>query len=97
LPWATARPARPTTKAAASSRRAHRPPTNRLVSLDDTAVGTLMGALLGNVTFEGWAARFSYRMLYRAHQRALHGSLRAMILWISDLLTRRTRPRLKLH
>jgi NADH dehydrogenase len=68
-----------------------------LVSLDDTAVGTLMGALLGNVTFEGWAARFSYRMLYRSHQRALHGSFRAMILWISDLLTRRTRPRLKLH
>lgn len=68
-----------------------------LVSLDDTAVGTLMGALLGNVTFEGWAARMSYRMLYRSHQRALHGSLRAMALWISDFLARRTRPRLKLH
>lgn len=68
-----------------------------LVSLDDTAVGTLMGALLGNVTFEGWAARMSYRMLYRSHQRALHGSFRAMMLWISDLLGRRTRPRLKLH
>lgn len=68
-----------------------------LVSLDDTAVGTLMGALLGNVTFEGWAARFSYRMLYRSHQRALHGSFRALILWASDILTRRTRPRLKLH
>lgn len=68
-----------------------------LVSLDDTAVGTLMGALLGNVTFEGWAARMSYRMLYRSHQRALHGSFRAMMLWITDLLGRRTRPRLKLH
>ncbi|MEE4329322.1 MAG: NAD(P)/FAD-dependent oxidoreductase [Wenzhouxiangella sp.] len=68
-----------------------------LVSLDDTAVGTLMGALLGNVTFEGWAARMSYRMLYRSHQRALHGTFRAMMLWISDLIGRRTRPRLKLH
>jgi NADH dehydrogenase len=68
-----------------------------LVSLDDTAVGTLMGALMGNVNFEGWAARFSYRMLYRSHQRALHGSLRALTLWISDLIGRRTRPRLKLH
>ncbi|NBD95717.1 MAG: FAD-dependent oxidoreductase [Gammaproteobacteria bacterium] len=68
-----------------------------LVSLDDTAVGTLMGALLGNVTFEGWAARMSYRMLYRSHQRALHGSFRAMTLWVSDLIGRRTRPRLKLH
>jgi len=68
-----------------------------LVSLDDTAVGTLMGALLGNVTFEGWAARMSYRMLYRSHQRALHGSFRAMMLWLTDLIGRRTRPRLKLH
>ncbi len=68
-----------------------------LVSLDDTAVGTLMGALLGNVTFEGWAARMSYRMLYRSHQRALHGSFRALVLWGSDLIGRRTRPRLKLH
>jgi len=68
-----------------------------LVSLDDTAVGTLMGALLGNVTFEGWTALVSYRWLYRSHQRALHGSFRALMLWISDLLGRRTRPRLKLH
>ena len=68
-----------------------------LVSLDDTAVGTLMGALMGNVNFEGWAARMSYRMLYRQHQRALHGSFRALVLWISDLIGRRTRPRLKLH
>jgi NADH dehydrogenase len=68
-----------------------------LVSLDDNAVGTIMGALLGNVTFEGWAARFSYRMLYRSHQRALHGWFRAMMLWTADLLSRRTRPRLQLH
>ncbi len=68
-----------------------------LVSLDDTAVGTLMGALMGNVNFEGWAARMSYRMLYRQHQRALHGSFRLIVLWISDLISRRTRPRLKLH
>ncbi|NKI36334.1 NAD(P)/FAD-dependent oxidoreductase [Wenzhouxiangella sp. XN79A] len=68
-----------------------------LVSLDDTAVGTLMGALMGNVNFEGWAARFSYRMLYRSHQRALHGSFRTLVLWISDIIGRRTKPRLKLH
>jgi NADH dehydrogenase len=68
-----------------------------LVSLDDTAVGTIMGALLGNVTFEGWTALVSYRWLYRSHQRALHGSFRALMLWVSDLLGRRHRPRLKLH
>lgn len=68
-----------------------------LVSLDDNAVGTIMGALLSNVTFEGWAARMSYRWLYRSHQRALHGTFRALTLWISDLVSRRTRPRLNLH
>lgn len=68
-----------------------------LVALDDTAVGTLMGSLLGRVTFEGWAARISYRMLYRSHQRALHGTFRALMLWATDLIARRTRPRLKLH
>jgi len=68
-----------------------------LVGLDDTAVGTLMGALLGNVTFEGWTARLSYRWLYRDHQRALHGPFKALMLWLSDLVSRRTRPRLKLH
>lgn len=68
-----------------------------LVNVHDSAFGTLMGALLGRVTIEGWFARVSYRWLYRAHQRALHGSLRALMLLLSDLVSRRTRPRLKLH
>lgn len=68
-----------------------------LVNVHDSAFGTLMGALLGRVTIEGWFARVSYRWLYRAHQRALHGSVRALMLFLSDLVSRRTRPRLKLH
>ncbi len=68
-----------------------------LVNVHDSAFGTLMGALLGRVTIEGWFARVSYRWLYRAHQRALHGSVRALMLLLSDLVSRRTRPRLKLH
>lgn len=68
-----------------------------LVNVHDSAFGTLMGALLGRVTIEGWFARVSYRWLYRAHQRALHGSLRSLTLLLSDLVSRRTRPRLKLH
>jgi len=68
-----------------------------LVNVNDSAFGTIMGALLGNVTIEGWFARFSYRWLYRSHQRALHGSRRALMLFLSDLVSRRTRPRLKLH
>ncbi len=68
-----------------------------LVNLSDSAFGTLMGSLLGRVTIEGWFARVSYRWLYRDHQRALHGPVRAMMLFMSDLVSRRTRPRLKLH
>lgn len=68
-----------------------------LVNLSDSAFGTIMGALLGNVTIEGWFARVSYRWLYRAHQRALHGPVRALLLLLGDVLSRRTRPRLKLH
>jgi len=68
-----------------------------LVNVNDSAFGTLMGALLGSVTIEGWFARVSYRWLYRAHQRALHGTLRACMLFITDFVSRRTRPRLKLH
>ncbi len=67
------------------------------MSVHDSAFGTLMGALLGRVTIEGWFARLSYRWLYRAHQRALHGPARALMLLLSDMVTRRTRPRLKLH
>ena len=68
-----------------------------LVNVSDSAFGTLMGALLGSVTIEGWFARMSYRWLYRAHQRALHGTLRAAMLFVTDFVSRRTRPRLKLH
>jgi NADH dehydrogenase len=68
-----------------------------LVNVHDSAFGTVMGALLGNVTIEGWFARVSYRSLYRAHQRALHGTVRAATMFFSDVVSRRTRPRLKLH
>lgn len=68
-----------------------------LVNVHDSAFGTLMGSLLGQVTIKGWFARLSYRSLYRAHQRALHGTVRAGLLLLADIVTRRTRPRLKLH
>jgi NADH dehydrogenase len=68
-----------------------------LVNVHDSAFGIIMGSLLGSVTIEGWFARVSYRWLYRAHQRALHGPLRAIMMFLSDLVSRRTRPRLKLH
>jgi NADH dehydrogenase len=72
------------------------------VSLSEhTAVGSMMGNLLGKVSgtlmIEGWAARFTYRMIYRKHQLALHGWLRTGLIILSDWLTSRGRSRLKLH
>ncbi len=69
-----------------------------LVSFSEySAIGTLMGNLLGDVRLEGWIARRVYRALYRQHQRALYGTMRTALLTIADFLSRRTRPRMKLH
>lgn len=69
-----------------------------LVSLSHyTAVGNLMGNLTGSIMLEGRLARLTYRMLYRLHQRALHGTLPMLLLLLSDFLQNRTHPRLKLH
>ncbi len=72
------------------------------VSLSEhTAVGSMMGNLLGKVSgtlmIEGWAARMTYRLIYRKHQLALHGWIRTGLMILSDWLTRRGRSRLKLH
>jgi NADH dehydrogenase len=73
-----------------------------MVSLSEyTAVGTLMGNLLGRVTgsvmIEGWIARMTYRLLYRKHQRALHGTPRTALMMLADWISHRVRTRLKLH
>lgn len=69
-----------------------------LVSLSEyTTVGNLMGSLFGNIRVQGFTARVLYRSLYRLHQRALFGTVRAGLLMIADWLTRPTRPRTKLH
>lgn len=69
-----------------------------LISLSHyTTVGNLMGNLTGNVMIEGRFARLTYRMLYRLHQRALHGTLPMLLLMLSDFLQHRTHPRMKLH
>lgn len=69
-----------------------------LISLSRyTAIGSLMGNLTGTLTIEGRLARLAYRSLYRMHQVALLGLLRTLFIALADLITRRTRPRLKLH
>ncbi|KTT32209.1 NAD(P)/FAD-dependent oxidoreductase [Pseudomonas rhizoryzae] len=69
-----------------------------LISLSRfSAVGNLMGGALGSLTLEGWLARTFYVSLYRMHQVALYGPLRALALFAGDHLRRKTEPRLKLH
>ena len=69
-----------------------------LISLSSfSAVGNLMGNLMGSVKLEGWLARMFYISLYRMHQMALYGSFRTLLLMLSDRIGRSTDPRLKLH
>lgn len=69
-----------------------------LISLSDAdTVGNLMGNLLGSVNIRGWIARLMYRSLYRMHQTSLHGLFRMVVLFMKDMLSRSSGPRLKLH
>lgn len=66
-----------------------------------TTVGNLMGSIArkwsGSVMIEGLMARFMYFSLYKMHQLALHGPLRVMLTTLANMLTRRGKPRMKLH
>ena len=62
-----------------------------------STLGNLMGNLTGSVMISGLFARLMYIALYKLHQRALHGTLRVALTSLANLLTRPTRPRLKLH
>lgn len=65
-----------------------------------SAVGNLMGNLMGkpgSMMIEGMMARMAYLSLYKMHQRAVHGSVRVALNTLANLLTGRSKPRLKLH
>ena len=66
-----------------------------------SAIGTLMGNLFGHhptsMPIEGWLARWAYLSLYKMHQVAVQGWLRTGLITVADFLTRRSKPRLKLH
>jgi len=69
-----------------------------LISLSSfSAVGNLMGSLMGTVMLEGWLARMFYISLYRMHQMALYGTFRTLMLMLGSRIGRGTEPRLKLH
>lgn len=66
-----------------------------------STVGSLMGNIAklwsARVFVEGYFARMVYLSLYKMHQLALHGFIRVGITTLANLLTRRTKPRMKLH
>jgi NADH:ubiquinone reductase (H+-translocating) len=70
-----------------------------LVSLGKyTTVGNLMGALVGKSFFiEGAIARLMYRLLYKMHERALHGTAATLLGSLGRSLARRAQPLVKLH
>ena len=66
-----------------------------------STVGSLMGNLFGRrsgvVSIEGWFARMAYLSLYKMHQIAVQGVIRTLLMSMANVLTRRAKPRLKLH
>jgi NADH:ubiquinone reductase (H+-translocating) len=70
-----------------------------LVSLGKhSTVGNLMGLLFGRGFFiEGLFAGIMYRSLRMLHERALHGTRRAVLGLLARGLSRRTGPPVKLH
>jgi NADH dehydrogenase len=70
-----------------------------LVSLGKySTVGSLMGSITrGSVMIEGYFARVMYLSLYKMHEVALHGVVKASLDTLARLITRRTEPQIKLH
>ncbi len=70
-----------------------------LVSLGrHSTVGSLMGFLFGRGMFiDGLFARVMYRALRASHDRALNGSLYAVLASLTRALSRHTGPTVKLH
>jgi NADH:ubiquinone reductase (H+-translocating) len=65
-----------------------------LVSLSDYRT---FGNLIGGLKIEGFMARLMYRALHKMHLRALHGTTKVALGTLTELITRRTEPRIKLH
>ncbi len=66
-----------------------------------STVGNLMGNIARiwskSVFVEGMFARLVYLSLYKMHQLALHGFIRTALTTFANLLTRHSKPRMKLH
>jgi NADH dehydrogenase len=66
-----------------------------------STVGNMMGNLLGkqagSILIEGVIARFVYMSLYKMHQVAIQGFIRVGLTTVANILTQKTKPRMKLH
>ena len=63
-----------------------------------STVGSLMGNLTkGSMFIEGRLARFVYISLYRMHQIAIHGWLRASGIMLAQKIGKTVKPKMKLH
>lgn len=66
-----------------------------------STVGNMMGNLLGkkagSMMIEGLLARFVYMSLYKMHQLVIQGFIRVTLTTIANILTQKTKPRMKLH
>ncbi len=60
-------------------------------------MGNLMGKRAGSLMIEGLLARFVYLSLYKMHQLAVLGFVRVTLTTIANILTQKTKPRMKLH
>ena len=62
-----------------------------------STVGSLMGAISGNIWISGFVARMVYLSLHKMHQLAVHGWFNTMLLTLSSMLRRSVNPEVKLH
>ena len=67
-----------------------------------STVGNLMGNLMGrrkssSLMVEGVIARMVYLSLYKMHLVALHGYWQVAMRTLANMITRRSKPRMKLH
>ena len=60
-------------------------------------MGNLMGKKAGSLMIEGLLARLVYLSLYKMHQLAVLGIVRVTLTTIANILTQKTKPRMKLH
>ncbi len=60
-------------------------------------MGNLTGKAAGSFMIEGILARFVYLSLYKMHQLAIMGLIRVGLITFANILTQKTRPRMKFH